>query len=42
MKFNPKKCISNMLTLAGIIMIVTVILLYIVALFNQYIGYINM
>ena len=41
MRFNLKKCISNMATLAGAVTIIGLIVWYITALVNQYVGYIN-
>lgn len=41
MKFNLKKCISNMATLAGAVTIITLVVLYITALINQYIGFVD-
>ena len=41
MRFNLKKCISNMATLAGAITIIGLVVWYVTALANQYVGYIN-
>lgn len=41
MRFNLKKCISNMATLAGAVTIIGLVVWYITALVNQYAGYIN-